>query len=72
MIDKTKVVEIDIGGFSKKNNFNKEKVKKEALHYTTYLRKWIAKNVPDALFIVDDQLNKLIQTKDAIDEKKIH
>ncbi|NGX63121.1 MAG: hypothetical protein KR126chlam6_00528 [Candidatus Anoxychlamydiales bacterium] len=72
VIDNSKVVEIDIGRLCKKNNFNKEKVKKEALHYTTYLKKWIAKNVPDALFIVEDQLNKLLQTKDAIDEKKIH
>jgi len=72
VIDNSKVVEIDIGRLCKKNNFNKEKVKKEALHYTTYLKRWIAKNVPEALSIVDDRLNQLIQTEETIDEKKIH
>ena len=57
-----RVVEIDIGRFSKKK-FNKNKLQKEAKHYTHYLKKWLSKNISDASDLVDDKLEKLIENK---------
>lgn len=57
-----RVVEIDIGRFSKKK-FNKNKLQKEANHYTVYLKKWLSKNISDSQSLVDDRLVKLIGDK---------
>ncbi|NGX32509.1 MAG: hypothetical protein K1060chlam4_00557 [Candidatus Anoxychlamydiales bacterium] len=54
-----RVVEIDIGRFIIKNDFNEEKLKKEATHYTTYLKKWLLKNAPYSIKFLDEKLYEL-------------
>ncbi len=57
-----RVVEIDTGRFALKQELNKKHIlEKEAYHYTMYLKKWLSKNIPDALPILDSQLIKLMQ-----------
>lgn len=59
IIDGNRVVEIDIGRFILKNDFDKEKVKKEVFHYTTYLKKWLLKNAPSSVEFLDQKLIEL-------------
>lgn len=68
IIDNNKVVEIDVGRFVLKKDFSGEKIKKEAYHYTTYLKKWISKNMPDALELVDKKLIELSNIKNKSDQ----
>ncbi|NGX43868.1 MAG: hypothetical protein K1060chlam3_00024 [Candidatus Anoxychlamydiales bacterium] len=58
-----RVVEIDIGRFIIKNDFNEEKLKEEATHYTTYLKKWLLKNSKDSIEFLDAKLLELTQNK---------
>jgi hypothetical protein len=59
-----RVVELDIGRFVFDENLNKMDIlEKEAYHYTTYLRKWLLKNIPAVLPVIDCQLIKLIKSK---------
>ena len=54
-----RVVEVDIGRFIIKNDFNESKIKEEAYHYTTYLKKWLLKNFPDSIEFLDEKLLEL-------------
>jgi hypothetical protein len=55
-----KVVEIDIGRFALKQGLNKKDVlENEAYNYTIYLKKWLSKNIPEALPILDSQVDKI-------------
>ena len=56
-----RVVEVDIGRFIIKNDFNESKIKEEAYHYTTYLKKWLLKNFPDSIEFLDEKLLELTQ-----------
>lgn len=59
-----KVVEIDVGRFAFYKELSKKDIlEKEAYQYTTYLRKWLSKNIPEALPFLDSQLIKLIESE---------
>jgi len=53
------VVEIDIGRFIVKNDFNEKSLKEEAVHYTTYLKKWVLSNSKDSIKFLDEKLYEL-------------
>jgi len=56
-----KIIEIDIGRFALNKQIKEKTVlEKEAYHYTVYLRKWLSKNIPDALPVLDSQLKNII------------
>jgi len=59
-----RVLEIDIGRFIvKKELENLDILHKEAYHYTVYLKKWLSKNIPDAIPFLDSQIIKLLESK---------
>ncbi len=60
VVDENKVIELDIGRFVLKKDFDEKKVRKEVYHYTKYLKKWLLKNAPDFIKILDENLVKLI------------
>ncbi|NGX33692.1 MAG: hypothetical protein K1060chlam1_00032 [Candidatus Anoxychlamydiales bacterium] len=72
VIDKNRVVEVDIGRFSLKKDFNNTKVKKEAYHYTTYLKKWLLKNIPASIKFVDEKLIELTNNTNIKSNEESH
>lgn len=56
-----RVVEIDTGRFSMNLDMSKKEIlEKEVYHYTVYLRKWLSKNIPQALPVLDSHLVKFV------------
>lgn len=72
VVNGNKVVEIDIGRFIIKNDFNKEKIKFEATHYITYLKKWLLKNMPRRVEFLDEKLLGLINNTNIKSQEELN
>lgn len=59
-----KVIEMDTGRFCLNPEIAKKDIlEKEAKNYIVYLKKWLSKNIPRALPVLDRQLSKLINSE---------
>ena len=63
-IDGGRVLEFDIGRLKYKEDLLKKEIyAKEIVYYTTYLRKWLSKNIPEALPFFEIKIQELIDEK---------